>query len=175
MLLQIMYFITKHLYIIQKGVFLSKLKSSGILALTFSPFTYIIEKLTHWTLENQDFILLVFSAIAIDHIIGTAIHLFIKRDFSFKENIKGVLVKLGLVIAMVILFEGINSILKEASFIKSYLQIVLRLSVFLYPAGSAFVNTSIITKGKFPPIGWMNKLKKFNENLDLDAIKKEEK
>ena len=168
-----MCFITKHLYIIQKGVFLSKLKSAGVLALSFSPIAFIIEKITNWSLANQEYIILVLGAIAIDHVLGTLIHLFIKKDFCFKRNITGVLTKLGLVVAMGFLFEGVNNIIQEDSFVKGYLLIVLRLTVFLYPAGSAFINSSVITKGKFPPVGWINKMNKFNENLDLSEIKKD--
>ena len=173
MTLNFISFITKHLLIIQKGVFLAKLKSAGTLAITFSPLTYVVEHLMDWSIANQDYIVLVLGAIAIDHILGTLVHFFIKRDFSIKINIHGILIKLGLVVAMGFLFEGLNNIIKEDSFIKSYLTIVLRLTVFLYPAGSAFVNSSIITRGKFPPIGWINKVKKFSENLDLNEMKGE--
>jgi hypothetical protein len=43
--------------------------------------------------------------------------------------------------------------------------------VFLYPAGSAFVNASILTNGKFPPLGWIQKVEKFNSNLDINQFK----
>lgn len=172
---KIVLFISKHLYIIQKGVFLSKLKSAGTLALTFSPFAYILENLTNWSLAHKDYITLVLGAIAIDHILGSLVHLFVKKDFSFKKNITGVLIKISLVVAMGFLFEGVNHIIEEDSFIKSYLSIVLRLTVFLYPAGSAFINSSLVTQGKFPPIGWINKIKNFNQNLDLTEINPDKK
>ncbi|SFS30882.1 phage holin family protein [Lutibacter maritimus] len=163
-------FIASNLALIHKGTFLVKLKSSASLAIALSPIAYVTEKITHWAFDNQEYVMFVFIAIAIDHLLGSILHL-IKRDFSLKKNITGLITKIGLVVAVGFLFEGVNAIAKDDSFIKEYLVIVLRLTVFMYPAGSAFYNSSILTKGKFPPIGWMNKLKKFEENLDLKNFK----
>jgi hypothetical protein len=46
--------------------------------------------------------------------------------------------------------------------------------VFLYPAGSAFMNSAVLTNGKFPPMGWISILNNFNKNLDLNTFKKED-
>jgi len=163
-------FILIHLILIHKGTLLIKLKSSLSLAAAFSPIAYVSNKILHWSIANETYIWFVLIAIVVDHILGTILHL-INRDFDLKKNITGLFTKIGLVVAMGFLFEGINEIVEEDSFVKSYLIITLRLTVFMYPAGSAFSNSSILTKGKFPPIGWMNKFKKFQENLDLKDIK----
>ena len=167
-------FVIKHLIFIHKGVFLVKIKSSFSLALAISPIAYFAGKIADWTMMNEAYVVFVLMAIAIDHFLGTIIHFFIKRDFSIKKNIIGLLVKIGMVVSIGLLFEGINEMMKQdESFIISYFVVVLRLTVFMYPAGSAFMNSAIITKGKFPPIGWMNKLKKFQENLNLNDLKDE--
>lgn len=163
-------FILTHLILIHKGTLLIKLKSSLSLAAAFSPIAYVTEKIMHWSLANETYIWFVFVAIVVDHYLGTILHL-IKRDFELKKNAIGLITKISLVVAMGFLFEGVNEIVQEDSFVKSYLIITLRLTVFMYPAGSAFTNSSILTKGKFPPIGWMNKFKKFQENLDLNDVK----
>ncbi len=173
LLYHLLSFITKHLLVIHKGTLLAKAKSTLALALSLSPITYVIEQITHWTLANQTYIVFVFGAIAIDHVLGTLIHSFIKRDFSLKQNIIGLITKIGLVVAVGFLFEGVNHIVYQESFLKNYLIIVLRLAVFLYPAGSAFMNASIITNGKFPPIGWIEKIKKFQKNIDLKEFNNE--
>lgn len=170
-LISIIYnFILANLILIHKGTFLVKLKSSLSLATAFSPIAYTIEKIMHWSMQNEEYVWFVFAAIVVDHILGTILHL-IKKDFDIKRNITGLITKVGLVVGMGFLFEGVNEIVAEDSFVKSYLIITLRLTVFMYPAGSAFSNSSVLTNGKFPPIGWMNKFKKFQENLDLKDIK----
>lgn len=164
-------FFLGHLALIHKGSIAIKLQSSAALAFSLAPFIYAAESLMNWTNLNQEYVSFVFIAIMIDHILGSIIHAFIKKDFSLKKNIIGVLTKAGLVIAMGFLFEGIQSIVKEDSFAKEYLIIVLRLTVFLYPAGSAFMNSAIITNGKFPPIGWINKIKSFQTDLDIAKLR----
>ena len=167
-------FVLKHLIIIHKGTAAAKIKSALALAIGTSPIAYVVEKILAWSLENSAYIVFVLVAIAIDHLLGSYLHLMVKRDFLMGENVKGLIKKIALAVAMGVLFEGINHIVKEASFIKDYLIIVLRLAVFLYPAGSAFMNCAVITKGKFPPIGLISKIKKFNEGLDLSDLKNEE-
>jgi hypothetical protein len=167
-------FLIGHLALIHQGSFLLKLKSSLSIAIAFSPFVYAIDNAIHWTVQNQDYVSFVFIAIMIDHILGSLIHLFVKRDFTFKKNIIGLLTKVGLVVAMGFLFEGINTIVKEDSFAKNYLIIVLRLTVFLYPAGSAFMNSAVITKGKFPPMGLINKIKSFQTDLDITKLREKQ-
>jgi hypothetical protein len=48
---------------------------------------------------------------------------------------------------------------------------LIQFIVFIWPAGSAMGNMSILTGGKFPPIGWMKKLERFQENIDINEFK----
>ena len=141
----------------------AKLKMLAIISLTITPFVWLLEKLTAWHMENGDYALFVLTAVAIDHLLGTAYHAFWKRDFSIKKNLSGLLVKTMIVVSVGYLFEGLNTLLVGASLIKSYFVISLRLMVFLYPAGSAFTNSYLITNKKFPPMGFMETLKKFSD------------
>ncbi len=152
---------------IHSGPFLLKIKASFVLALSVSPAAYVIDRLMVWTYNNQDFIMFVTLAIVIDHILGSYYHAMVKCDFTWKKNITGVGVKIGLVVMIGILFEGLSTITKHDSFLQDYLIVVTRLSVFLYPAGSALMNCAEITNGAFPPIGWIKKIKKFNQDLTL--------
>lgn len=164
-------FISKQLIIIHTGSIFAKLKSTLFLGLSFSPIAYVIEKITDWSIANSDYILFVMGAIMADHILGSVVHAFYKRDFTWRKNIQGLGIKIGLAVTMGFLFEGINHLTSEVSFVKSYLIMVLRLAVFLYPAGSAAMNSAIITEGKFPPLGFLTKMKQFNKNLDLSQFK----
>lgn len=167
-------FILKNFILLHTGSLLVKLKSVFYLSIVVSPVAYVIEAVSIWTVEHKSYILFVFGAILVDHALGSFKHLFVLRDFTFKKNIIGLGVKIGLAVCMGFLFEGVNHFLKEESFVKDYLEIVLRLMVFLYPAGSAFMNSAALTNGKFPPVGWINMLNKFNKNLDLKNFKAEE-
>lgn len=171
---KILLFITNHLLTIHKGTIVAKLKSSIILAVSASPFALLLDKLKSWAVDNIEFMTIIAFAIIIDHIIGSILHAFKLRDFTWKENLKGLLVKMGLTVAGYLLFEMFNFILKDAEWLAKYFKLVTNLTVFLYPAGSAFVNISVLTDGKFPPIGWIEKIKKFQTNLNLKEFKGEE-
>lgn len=178
----ILAFLSKHMIMIHKGTIISKMKSVLVLSLTTSiPIKVseflmqvsdlgIVEIFNFWIDENGGYIFFVTLAIIIDHALGSAVH-FYKRDFSIRKNITGILLKLFLVFSLGVLFEGFQFIFKTENFITDYLQLITRLMVFLYPAGSAFMNCAILTKGKFPPIGWIQKISKFNSNLDLREFK----
>ena len=156
-----------------KGTLFIKLKSTLSLATAVSPIAYVLERTMHWALANETYVWFVLIAIAIDHILGSVLHA-LKQDFKLKKNIIGLITKMAMVVAVGMLFEGVNEIVQEDSFVKSYLIITLRLTVFMYPAGSAFWNSSILTKGKFPPIGWLKIQKRFSENLDIKQFKNED-
>ncbi|WP_271765934.1 hypothetical protein [Aquimarina algiphila] len=171
MISTILKFIIKHVLAIHKGTLITKVKAALALSLSISPIAYFAEKITDWTFENEAYVVFVLGAIIVDHGLGTLKHLFIEKDFSIKDNLIGLIKKVGLVVTVGFLFEGVNFIVKEDSFVKSYAIIVLRMAVFLYPAGSAFWNSYIITKGKFPPVGFIDKMKRFNVNLDVREFK----
>lgn len=159
-------FIITNLLVLHNGSLFLKVKSTFLLGLALSPFAYIFNKIINWGLSNQDYIYLVLGAIVIDHVLGSFYHALIKRDFTWKKNFTGIAIKISLVIMVGFVFEGLNHITKTDSFLQEYLIIVTRVSVFLYPAGSALMNSAEITGGVFPPLGWINWLKKFNTTLD---------
>lgn len=163
-------FVFKKLVLLHSGTILTKLKATLLLSIAASPFAALINTVIDWSENNSVYIQFVFGAIIIDHLLGSILHAFVKHDWDWKKQITGLLTKIGLVVAMGYLFEGVNYIVEEESFVKTYLSITLRLTVFLYPAGSAFINSAILTDGKFPPIGWMKRFKMFQENLKLSEI-----
>jgi len=143
-----------------------KMKSTVKLSILLSPFAFITELISAWSIANKEFILVVLGAIIVDHVLGSFKHAFVLRDFVWKKNITGLMTKIGLVTACGFLFEALQIIIHEETFVTEYLKTITRLIVFLYPAGSAFSNSSIISGGKFPPSAWLVKLKKFQSNLN---------
>lgn len=163
--------VLKNFTLIHTGTMFIKAKATTKLGVLLSPFLLTFEKIANWTIENSEYIVWVLGAVIIDHLLGTIKHLWFTRTFSMKKNVTGMMVKLALVVAGGFLFEGLNQLIdpnagKMAEYTKDYLTITTRIIVFLYPAGSAFSNMSIISGGKFPPVGWMERLKKFQTNLD---------
>ena len=146
--------------------FLSALK----LSLIAYPFILIWDKLVKWGVPNQDYILIVLGAILVDWFFGIWKHLK-KRTFSFKQNAFGLIIKIALTTGVGMLFEGLNSIVKDsADIVVLSLSIVTRVIVFLYPAVSAWQNIYIVSGERFPPKAWMDRINKFNENLNVKEL-----
>ena len=151
---------------------LAKLKSVSILGLIASVPLTLIDRIDLWYIDNETYVLWVLFAIASDHLVGSLYHAFWKRDFSLKENIKGLLIKLTMVVVVGLLFEGLGQIINKAELIKSYLLISLRVAVFLYPTMSVLFNVYEMTKKKFPPSWVMEKLKSFQATGDISDLKR---
>lgn len=158
------------LKMINAGSIIIKLKSAVKLGFLLSPFPFFFEQIAQWTIDNNEYISFVLIAISIDHILGTLKHLTI-GDFSIKRNLIGLMTKIGLVVACGLLFEGLNSIVTHETLVKDYLTITTRLIVFLYPAGSAFGNSTFLSNGKFPPQIWLDKLQRFQTTLNANEFK----
>lgn len=171
MILKYLLALVVNLKLIHIGSLSIKLQAAAKLGLCLSIPAFIFEMVVKWGVNNSDYVGFCLLAIMIDHVLGTIRHLFIDRDFTIKKNIKGMVIKIGLVVSVGLLFEGLNVIVKNDSIIKEYIVMTTRLMVFLYPAGSAFGNSSILSGGKFPPTSWIDKLKKFQENLNANEFK----
>ena len=151
--------------------FLSALK----LSLIAYPFILIWDKLVKWGVPNQDYILIVLGAILVDWFFGIWKHLK-KRTFSFKQNAFGLIIKVALTTGAAFLFEGLGTIVKDsADIIVLSLTTVTRVIVFLYPAVSAWQNIYIVSDERFPPKAWMDRINKFNENLNVKELTDDEK
>lgn len=148
----------------------TKFTSALKLSLVAAPFILIWDKLVKWGIPNQDYILIVLGAILFDWFFGMWKHLK-KRTFSFKQNAYGLIIKISLTTGAAFLFEGLGSIVKDsADIIVLSLTTVTRVIVFLYPAVSAWQNIYIVSDERFPPKAWMDRINKFNENLNVKEL-----
>lgn len=145
----------------------AKFSGAFKISLAVSPLIFVWDKIVKWGIPNQDYILIVLMAILLDWFFGIIKHLQ-KRTFSFKKNAIGLILKITLTVGAGMLFEGMNSIVKDsADIVVLSLTIVTRVIVFLYPAVSAWQNIYVVSGERFPPKAWMDRLNKFNENLDI--------
>ena len=148
----------------------TKFTSAFKISLIAYPFIFLWDKLVKWGIPNQDFILIVLGAILIDWAFGIWKHLK-KRTFSFKQNAYGLIIKIALTTGAAFLFEGLGTIVKDsADIIVVSLTTVTRVIVFLYPAVSAWQNIYVVSGEKFPPKAWMDRINKFNENLNVKEL-----
>ena len=171
--MNITHYILKNLLILQVSFsIITKLKAVVKIAALMSLPAWLVTEVAEWSVSNQHYIAGVLACIAIDHLLGSIKHAFKLNDFTFKKNALGLLAKLALCAGAAILFEIIHSTVKDVTFVYEYLQIVTRLTVVLYPAGSAFMNMSALTNGTFPPLGWLKKITTFNKDLDLTTLTK---
>lgn len=172
MVLSLNTFLVKHVVIIHKGVLTAKLKSSIILGSSFSPFALLIQYLTNWYSENFMAIWIIAGAVAADWAVGIIKHLK-EKTFSWKENGKGLAIKLAMIVFGGYLGETLPHFLGGENILSNGLIMALRLSIFMYPAASCWANMSVITNGVFPPTGLMNRIKSFNENLNIKDLTNE--
>ena len=148
----------------------TKFLSAFKISLIAYPFIFLWDKLVKWGIPNQDYILIVLGAILVDWSFGIWKHLK-KRTFSFKQNAIGLIVKISLTTGAAFLFEGLGTIVKDsADIIVVSLTTVARVIVFLYPAVSAWQNIYIVSDERFPPKAWMERINKFNENLNVKEL-----
>jgi len=160
-------FLMKSFVDINSGSLVTKFTATFWLALVASPIPMIIQQITDWYLSNYGYTLFVLTAIVFDYFLGTWIHGWIKRDFSIKKNVFGFIQKTSLIVIVSVIAEGFTTILGENNIIADLFVITTRLMVFIYPAGSALKSVYLITGGKFPPVGFINKISKFNKDLDV--------
>ncbi len=132
------------------------------------------DKILNWIVLNVDYILIALFLVAIDHLSGSIVHFFYKKDFQLLLNIVGLLIRVGVVVGVGSAFEALTHLVKEDHFIFTYLQMVSRLLVCLYPFRSMLINVKIITKGRFPPDTLIGKIDDFNKDLDLKHFKNKE-
>ena len=155
---------------IADGDLTTKLSGALKVSLIISPFIFVWDKIVKWGIPNQDYILIVLMAILLDWFFGIWKHLE-KRTFSFKKNATGLIIKIALTVGAGMLFEGMNSIVKDsADIVVLSITIVTRIIVFLYPAVSAWQNIYFVSGERFPPKAWMDRLNKFNENLNIKEL-----
>jgi hypothetical protein len=148
--------------------FLDAFNYSAILGLFPSLFFYEIMK---WYTINVAYVNIALGVIALDHLLGSYVHRFVKDDFDWKKNITGFGVKVSMVVAFGFIMEGLSHVTIEDDFIYRYIKMSGRILVILYPGISAMKNIKIITKGVFPPDAIIGKLENFNKDLDVEKLK----
>ena len=163
--------ILKTLMLLEQGSITIKLTTAFILSVITSPIVYALHRIKPYIIPDADFVVIITIAIIVDWITGM-MKWWMRKQFDFRKMIIGLLEKVAISYFGMILFNGLGSIseLQQHPDLRSYLVLVGKLAIFFYVAGSAFNNMFYITGVKFPPIGWMNRMKNFEETADVDAF-----
>lgn len=167
-------FLLNNLVLIYKGGITAKLGATFKLAVVPSLGVSILEHFAGYYLSNLSFLYSVLFIIMLDHILGSIIH-WREHNFSFKENLVGLIKKLGISISGYSLLLIMHDALNEIDFLDVYFMVMVKLMVLLYPGGSALVNMSKITNGAFPPSGLLSRIKNFEKTGNIDSFKQKEK
>lgn len=147
----------------------------GKLAIVPSAFIFAMQRITSWYTVNEAFIQVVLGVLILDHIIGSYVHLRIKKDFTIEENITGLIKKLVVITASYYVLESIHFVLKAVPFISGYFEVIIQVSILIYPALPLLKNLSLISDGRFPPKWLFKSIEDFNQKGDLKAFKKTKK
>lgn len=151
---------------------------SFVLSICISPLLWLLTYITGYAnkvfLRDQDFIAGIVTVVIIDAFFGAWKWIKISK-FNERRLAVGILEKLIICILAMVIFNVLIIGAGEHEEIVSYMNLLAVLVIILYPALSAFKNMFFISKGKFPPIGWMRKMESFNSTANIDEIFKQEK
>lgn len=170
-IIKIYLFIEKNVDLVHYGQATDKLAAAVKLAWIPAIFFSIGQGFSAWYMLNYWYMAFVLFAIGIDHILGTWVHYFIKKDFDKKKNIRGFFTKLIVSIIGYAIFIMIHEIMKEVAFVAIYFKIVIQLMVFVYPASSIVSNLRILSEGRFPPDWMYGRWNKFQKTGDINNFK----
>lgn len=164
-------FVDKNMDLIHYGA--ASDKAAATLKLAWAPaiFLSIGTGISKWYMVNLWFMVFVLAAIGIDHLLGSWVHYFIKKDFDKKKNIKGFFTKLIVSIVGYAIFIMIHEIMKDIPMVAIYFKVVIQLMVFIYPASSVIGNLRILSGGTFPPDWMYGRFKKFEQTGDINNFK----
>jgi len=165
--------VLKLLAYIEYGSRIQRVEASLWLAILFSPIAFLIDLTQKYVLTDRLFIEILFLLIGLDLVAGFIKHWKL-RTFSFKLMFTGLMEKIFVSVIGMVLFNTIGSIpgLALHQDVLNYVLIVGKLVNAFYVGGSAFNSLYIVSGGKFPPLGWMKRMKSFNLTGNIEDLSK---
>ena len=158
---------------LEYGSLIQRVKGSVILSVLFSPIAYILRLLDFYVLTDKSFVEILFVFLLIDMTTGVWKHLKLK-DFSPKSLFMGMLEKVFISMIAMVLFNAMGHIqgLENNPQALDYFKLTGKLINASYIFGSALTSCYVITGGKFPPLGFMKRVKNFNATGQVDDLVK---
>ena len=159
--------VSKVAWILENASIHVKLFVSFTIGIITSPIGYFVERIFPIIFPSGDFPLVMAVIITVDWITGMW-KWWKRHKFDWRAMAIGLWTKIAITYMGMVLFQGLGYIDEFANHpdIKSYFMLVGKMTVFFYVAGSAFNNMYYVTEGRFPPLGWMKRMKAFEETAD---------
>lgn len=153
-------------FALMEGNTLAKLTGAVMLSVPTSIVGWLLSMVQVNVLTDMRVVLLI-----IDLATGVWKHL-LQRDFCWRRLYTGFLQKLVISFLGMTVFNVLGNLqeLSEMDGLRAYLILCGKLVNIFYVGGSAFNNMFIITGGKFPPVGWMERMKNFNRTADIGQL-----
>jgi phage-related holin len=153
---------------LEYGTWFDKIQASITLTLLSSPVIWVLSALGTYVFPDRKFIGVLFVLFMADIATGIVKH-WMAHTFSFKELYTHLLLKLFVTIVGMALFNTLALVDSgdDAKVIVDYFKLAGKVFNAFYVGGSAFSNLFIITGGKFPPVGFMKRTKKFNDTGNI--------
>lgn len=156
---------------LEYGTLPEKIGASAFMAITFSPVVWAMSLIHKYFFHDRDFVEIIFVLLIIDIATGLMKHLK-THTFSWSELFLGMIEKVFVSAIAMVTFNALGSIkdLEKNETIMLYFTLIGKLLNAFYVGGSAFNNLYIITGGKFPPVGWMKRMKDFNLSGNVEDL-----
>lgn len=136
-----------------------------------SPIFFFIQ---FYVFGDSAFFIFFLVLFVMDMISGGLKHFWKVRDFSFTQLGMKAFLKFTVCTIALITFNVMSKTLdtpdKIDDYLNEYIFALGKTIVIVFIGGSVFENLYAITNGKFPPLGWINRLKSFNNTLDTKSI-----
>ena len=172
----IKYYILLPFSVMEYGAIKYKIGAIFLTSLLVSPLAWFSEFIRDNIIFSPKFAVGLVILLLADLLAGVIKHLKL-HTFDWAELFKGVSVKIAITIMGMAVFKSLANFEEFDSLpsIRDYIILVGKIGNFLYIGGSAFNNMYIVTGGKFPPMAWMQRMKKFSNDLNVSSLVKESK
>lgn len=158
-------------FALMEGNILAKLTGAVMLSVPTSIIGWLLSLIQVNVLTDMRFVEALVILLFIDLVTGVWKHL-LQRDFCWRRLYTGFLQKMVISFLGMTVFNVLGNLqeLSEMDGLRAYLILCGKLVNIFYVGGSAFNNMFIITGGKFPPVGWMERMKNFNRTADISQL-----
>jgi len=164
----------------EQGTFAIKMEVSIAMAILLSPFAFVLSKIGEYALgfapifaKDADFFRVIMLFLFADLVLGVWKH-WEQKTFDWKRLYTGFIEKVFVSLIGMVMFNAVAGIkeFQEIQTLESWFVLTGKMMNLFYIGGSAFSSMYVITGGKFPPIGFMKRLKSFNETLNINELTK---
>lgn len=148
--------------------FSDRVQYAWSLFIHLAPIAFVLKMIGWWWSENSQFGEFMSIALVTNAIVGIYFHVkfntFNFKDFLFKNFEMTFVVVAGYVVMETLRYTAGDNYAGEA------FKLIIQVCTLLYPASKVAKNIFIITKGKYPPKFFMEKLYNFEKNGDLNEF-----